>query len=179
MKSYWKNKTLLATAIACVAGGTMIAQSSGGTSASDTKFAKEAAEGGMTEVELGKVAVKNASSDKVKQFGQKMIDDHSKAGDELKSVAAKNNITLPTELDAKHKAMVDKMAAMTGTQFDRAYMKDMVKDHTMDVADFQKEANNGSNADFKSFAGKALPTLQQHLTMAQETESSLNATSRK
>ena len=71
------------------------------------------------EVELGKAAVKNASSDKVKQFGQRMIDDHTKAADELKSVASENNITLPTELDAKHKAMVDKMSAMTATQFDR------------------------------------------------------------
>jgi putative membrane protein len=179
MKSYWKNKALLATAIACVAGGTMMAQSSASTSAADTKFAKEAAQGGMMEVELGKVAVKNASSEKVKQFGQRMVDDHTKAGDELKSVAAKDNITLPSDLDAKHKAMVDKMSAMTGTQFDRAYMRDMVKDHTQDVADFQKEANGGSNADLKAFAGKTLPTLQQHLTLAQETESSLNSTSKK
>jgi putative membrane protein len=201
MKSYWKNKTLLATAIACVAGGTMIAQSqssgaaSGKTttgaaasataatgselSAADTKFANNAAIGGLMEVELGKVAVKNASSDKVRQFGQKMIDDHTKANDELKSIAAKEKITLPTDLDAKHQAMVDKMSAMTGTAFDRAYMKDMVKDHKQDVAEFQKEANNGTDPGLKSFAGMTLPTLQQHLMLAQEDESSLSSTSKK
>jgi putative membrane protein len=201
MKSYWKNKTLLATAIACVAGGTMIAQSqssgaaSGKTttgaaasataatgselSAADTKFANNAAIGGLMEVELGKVAVKNASSDKVRQFGQKMIDDHTKANDELKSVAAKEKITLPTDLDAKHKGMVDKLSAMTGTAFDRAYMKDMVKDHKQDVAEFQKEANDGTDPGLKSFAGMTLPTLQQHLMLAQEDESSLSSTSKK
>jgi len=157
----------------------MIAQSSAGKSAADSKFAMNAAQGGMMEVELGKVAVKNASSDKVKQFGQRMIDDHSKAGDELKSVASKENITLPTELDAKHKAMVDKMSAMSGTAFDRAYMNDMVKDHQQDVAEFQKEANSGSNADLKAFAGKTLPTLQEHLKLAQDTNASLSSTSRK
>ncbi len=143
------------------------------TKASDRKFAHDAAIGGMTEVELGRVAVQNAKSDKVKQFGQRMIDDHSKAGDELKSVAAKNNIMLPTELDAKHKAMVEKFRKMNGAAFDKAYMANMVKDHEEDVADFQKEANSGSNTDLKDFAGKTLPTLQDHLRMAKEDNSSL------
>jgi putative membrane protein len=179
MKSYWKNKTLLATAIACVAGGTMLAQSSATTPAAATKFAKEADIGNMMEVELGKVAVKNASNEKVKQFGQRMIDDHTKANDQLKSVAAKENITLPTDLDAKHKAQVDKLSAMTGTSFDRAYMKDMVKDHQQDVAEFQKEANTGTDPGLKSFAGKTLPTLQEHLKLADDDEASLSATSKK
>jgi len=158
----------------------MLAQSqSTQTSASDQKFAKDAAIGGLMEVELGKVAVTNASSDKVKEFGQKMIDDHSKANTELKTVAAKENITLPTDLDAKHKGMVDKLSALHGTQFDRAYMKDMVKDHQEDVAEFQKEADNGSNPGLKSFAGKALPTLQGHLSLAQSDEQSLSTTSKK
>jgi putative membrane protein len=149
------------------------------TSATDAKFAKEAAIGGMTEVEMGKIAIKNASNEKVKQFGQRMIDDHSKAAGELKSVAAKDNITLPTELDAKHKTMVDKYSALTGTAFDRAYMKDMVKDHETDVADFQKESNAGSNYDLKNWAGTTLPTLQEHLRVAKDTESSLGIRSSK
>ena len=127
----------------------------------------------MLEVELGKVAVQNAQNDKVKQFGQRMIDDHGKAAEELKTVAAKDNITLPTELNAKDKAMVEKFRAMSGAAFDKAYMRDMVKDHQEDVAEFQKEASSGMNTDLKDWAGKTLPTLQDHLKMAKEDNSSL------
>jgi putative membrane protein len=180
------SKTFLATTIFCLGGALTtqyaLAQKSdtagaAKASAADMKFAREAAMGGMMEVELGKVATQKASTDKVKQFGQKMVDDHSKANDELKSTAAKNNITLPGDLDAKHKAIVDKYSAMSGTAFDRAYMRDMVKDHTTDVAEFQKEANSGSNPDLKTFAGSTLPTLQEHLKMAKDTNSSLTSTS--
>ena len=82
--------------------------------AADMRFAKNAAVGGMTEVKLGQLAAEKGSSDQVKQFGQKMVDDHSKAADELKSIAAANKMTLPTSLDAKHQAMVDKLSGMTG-----------------------------------------------------------------
>lgn len=139
----------------------------------DSKFAMEAAMGGMEEVELGRLAAQKGQSDKVKQFGQRMADDHSKANDELKSIASKDGITLPTELDAKHKAMVDKMSAMSGDAFDRAYVANMVKDHQKDVADFQKESSGGSNDDIKSFATRTLPTLQDHLRSIQEIHSSM------
>src|SRR4051812_28182100 len=78
-------------------------------SAADTKFVQEAAIGGMAEVEMGRVATQKAQNDKVKQFGQRMIDDHTKANDELKSIASSNNIQIPSELDAKHKAMMTKL----------------------------------------------------------------------
>jgi putative membrane protein len=143
----------------------------------DVRFAREAAMGGMMEVELGKIAVQKASSDKVKQFGQRMIDDHAKGGDELKGIAAKNNFNIPDQLDARHKAMVDRYANMSGTEFDRAYMRDMVKDHQTDIADFQKEANSGMNPDLKSWATTTLPTLQEHLRIAKETDSSVGVTS--
>ncbi len=139
--------------------------------AADMKFAQEAAAGGMEEVELGKLAVQKAQNDKVKQFGQRMIDDHTKANDQLKSLAAKDNITLPTDLDAKGKAMVAKYSNLSGAAFDRSYMRDMVKDHQKDVAEFQKESTSGSNDDLKGFAAATLPTLQDHLKMAQETAS--------
>jgi putative membrane protein len=166
------------------AASTAKSESSGKTHAktdksSDMKFAREAALGGMEEVELGRLAVKNAQSDQVKQFGQRMIDDHTKAGEQLKSVAAKNNITLPTELDAKHKASVDRFARLSGSAFDRAYMRDMVRDHEKDIADFQKEASAGSNMDLKNFASSTLPTLQDHLRQAKEASSSIGAVSSK
>lgn len=141
----------------------------------DTKFATEAALGGMLEVEMGKVATQKASDEKVKQFGQRMVDDHTKANDDLKSIAAKNSMTLPTELDAKHKATLDRFSAMSGAAFDKAYVQDMIKDHQKDIADFQKEANSGSNDDLKSFASKTLPTLQDHLKMIQETNASMRS----
>jgi putative membrane protein len=164
-------KSALAAASLCLAMAAFAQQ--GSTSSADMMFAKKAAIGGMEEVQLGQLAVKNGKSDKVKQFGQRMIDDHSKANDQLKSIAGKDNITLPTQLDAKHQAMVDKMGALQGAAFDKAYMRDMVKDHEMDIADFQKEASGGMNSDLKDFAGSTLPTLQEHLRLAKEGNSSL------
>jgi putative membrane protein len=157
---------VIASAFLTVAGA--LAQQGMNTSAADRRFAREACIGGMEEVQLGQIAVKNAQSDKVKQFGQRMIDDHTKAGDQLKQIASKNNLTLPNEVDAKGKALIDRMSRLNGAAFDKAYMRDMVKDHESDVAAFQKEADGGSNADLKSFAGQTLPTLQDHLRMAKE-----------
>jgi putative membrane protein len=129
----------------------------------DKKFVKDAAMGGMIEVELGKLAQQKASSDAVKQFGQKMVDDHSKANDELKQVASKQNFTVPDSLDSKHQSRITKLGKLSGTDFDRAYIKDQLKDHEEDVKKFGLEAQSGSNNDVKSFAAKTLPTLQQHL----------------
>jgi putative membrane protein len=135
-------------------------------SSADRKFVMEAAMGGMAEVELGRLASQRGSSDAVKQFGQRMVDDHSRANSELMQLASGKGITLPTGLDAKHQALMTKMSALSGAAFDRAYAKDMVKDHTKDVALFQKEGSRGADADLKGFAQKTLPTLQEHLSMA-------------
>jgi putative membrane protein len=145
----------------------------------DMKFAQNAAQGGMAEVQLGQLAVQNGSSDQVKQFGQRMVDDHSKAGDDLKALASKENIMLPTSLNAKDQALVNRLQNMKGAAFDKAYMRDMVKDHQEDIAEFQKEAASGSDADLKSFATKALPTMQEHLRMAKEASQSVGAVSSK
>ena len=131
-------------------------------------FMTSAAEGGMAEVEMGRAAVQNASDPKVKQFGQRMIDDHTKANDELKQIASRKNVTLPTSPNAKQKATLDRLSKLQGAAFDRAYMDDMVKDHKEDVAEFQRAANSESDPDVKAFAAKTLPTLQDHLRMAQE-----------
>jgi putative membrane protein len=135
----------------------------------DSHFVMEAADGGMAEVEMGKLAVEKASSPDVKNFGQRMVDDHSKANDELKQVASQKGITLPSAPSAKHKAKMDKMSKLSGAAFDKAYMDDMVADHKKDVGEFQKEASSGKDPDVKAFASKTLPTLQDHLKMAQET----------
>lgn len=135
----------------------------------DASFVHEAAIGGLAEVELGRLATQNASSDDVKQFGQRMVDDHGKANDELKALAAKKGITLPTELDQKHQALRDRLAKQQGAAFDKAYMSEMLSDHQKDVAAFQREAKSGSDPDVKAWAQKTLPTLQEHLKMAKAT----------
>lgn len=139
---------------------------------SDMMFVKEAASGGMAEVQLGKLAQDKASSQDVKDFGKKMVDDHSKANDDLKSVASKDNLTLPTAVDAKDQALYDRLSKLSGDAFDRAYVAAMVRDHRKDVAAFQREANNGKNADVKDFASRTLPTLQEHLKMIEGISSS-------
>lgn len=138
----------------------------GKLNASDHAFVMEAAMGGMMEVELGRVATQKGTSDAVKQFGQRMVDDHSKANQDLASVASNKGITLPTELDAKHKAELTKFSNMSGAAFDRAYSKEMLNDHIKDVAAFEKESTKGTDADVKAFASNTLPTLQDHLKQA-------------
>jgi len=139
-----------------------------GLGSSDRKFVLEAGMGGMEEVTLGRLATEHAASAEVKQFGQRMVDDHTKAGDELMHVATQKGLTLPTALDAKHQSDVDKLSKLSGAEFDRAYMSMMVKDHKKDVKEFQTEANKGQDADVKGFASTTLPTLQDHLRMAED-----------
>lgn len=141
------------------------------TRADDKKFVRDAAMGGLTEVELGKLAAEKGSTDSVKQFGQKMVDDHTKANEELKQVASTESITIADSLDAKHQARVDKLSKLSGAAFDKAYMKDQVKDHQMDVSEFQNEAQNGTEVKVKDFAAKTLPTIQGHLAMAKDIQS--------
>jgi putative membrane protein len=146
----------------------MSSKKSAGTAMADTHFVKKAAEGGLAEVELGQLAVQKASSEQVKKFGQRMVDDHSKANDELKEVASKEHITLPTEPDAKDRATKARLEKLSGAEFDKAYMADMVKDHRHDVAEFARESKNAQNPSVKSFAEKTLPTLREHLKMAEQ-----------
>jgi len=135
--------------------------------APDRNFLMEAAMGGMLEVELGRMATQQGASDAVKQFGQRMVDDHSKANEELMSLARGKGITLPTELDEKHKKDMTKLSSLSGADFDREYTKMMVSDHHKDVSEFEKQSTRGTDADLKAFAGKTLPTLQEHLRMAE------------
>src|SRR4030095_11622930 len=138
----------------------------GARSSKDRDFVMEAAMGGMMEVELGRWAAQKATGDAVKQFGRRMVDDHTKANTELKSLATSKGITLPTELDEKHRAEVTKLLRLSGAEFDRAYSKLMLSDHTKDVAAFEKQSTKGADTDIKAFAASTLPTLQEHLSMA-------------
>ena len=136
--------------------------------AGDSRFAQEAAQGGMAEVKLGQLAQEKGSNDAVKSFGKRMVEDHSRAGDKLKETASKENVTLLTDISAKDQVTYDRLSKLKGAEFDRAYAKDMVKDHQTDVAAFQKEANGGKNESWKSFASETLPVLQDHLKEAKK-----------
>ncbi|HKD17376.1 MAG TPA: DUF4142 domain-containing protein [Thermoanaerobaculia bacterium] len=133
-------------------------------SGADISFAKEAAIGGLSEVELGQLAVQKASDPRVRKFGQQMVDDHTRANDALKSAAAQEGITLPTSTDKKHEELRAKLEKLSGAQFDEAYKKEMLRDHREDVAAFAKQARAG-NSPVQKFASDTLPTLENHLEM--------------
>ena len=132
-------------------------------SKADRAFIRAAAQGGMTEVQLGELATQKGMRDDVKEFGQRMVKDHSAINDDLKALAAQKGVTLPDSLDAKHQAMVDKMAALTGSEFDDAYVACMIKDHKMDAKEFKAESAATQDADIKSFLDKSIPVVDMHL----------------
>ena len=140
-----------------------------------TWFAANAAQGGMTEVELGKLAIQRGTDPSVKEFGQRMIADHTRANNELKAVAARKNIELPSDLSSSQKSTIEKLSKLSGAEFDKEYMSDMVKDHEEDVEEFETQANKGADPEIKAFAGKALQTLQSHLQMAREVAKKVGA----
>lgn len=144
----------------------------------DAMFVKNAAQGGMAEVELGKLATEKASSDDVKQFGQRMVDDHSKANDQLKQIASQKSMEVPSDLSAKDKATKDRLSKLSGPAFDRAYMKHMVTDHTKDVAEFKKATNTVSDQDIKGFASNTLTTIEDHLKMAKDINAKVGSQSK-
>ena len=130
-------------------------------SAKDKTFMKKAAKGGTIEVAMGQVAEQKAQSDDVKSFGKRMVTDHSKANDELKSIASKKGVQLPS------KEQTGKWTS------DKAYMDMMVKDHEKDLAEFKEEANSGSDPDLKRFADDTAKMIQEHLDLAKETQGKL------
>ncbi|HEX4075957.1 MAG TPA: DUF4142 domain-containing protein [Candidatus Acidoferrales bacterium] len=142
---------------------------------SDTDFAKDAAAGGLAEVKLGGLAQQKGSSDTVKDFGKRMVEDHTQANDKLKQVASQENMKLPENLNKHDQKVYNKLSQLSGAEFDRAYARDMVRDHKDDIAAFQQEANNGQDRAVKNFASQTLPTLQDHLKMAQQMEKEVSS----
>lgn len=158
----------------------------GAVSSADESFVIKAAHGGMEEVEMGKMAAQKATDPRVRQFGQRMVDDHSRANDELMAIARQKGIeagsmsstdsnsrgttaSANTGSDSK----MQKMSGMSGAQFDRAYMRDMVSDHENDVAEFEQASRTVKDADLKAFIDKTLPTLREHLSEARNINQSL------
>jgi putative membrane protein len=136
----------------------------------DTDFAVEATDGGMLEVQLGQLAQTNGSNPEIKSFGKMMVDDHSKANEELKNLATKKNISIPVRLSDKNQDKYNDFLKKTGKDFDEAYAEFMVKDHKEDIDNFKKEADKGNDPDIKAWASNKVPTLEHHLDMAEQAE---------
>ena len=132
----------------------------------DTNFILAAAQGGMTEVKLGELAATGGMRDDVKEFGQMMVKDHTAINDDLKTLAAQKGIALPHRLDAEHQGMVDRMAALTGSRFDNAFLIVMIQVHEKDAKAFKAESAATQDADIKHFLDAATPIVQSHLQQA-------------
>ena len=133
----------------------------------DSSFIKNAAEGGMSEVELGQLAQQKATNPAVKDFGAMMVTDHTAANEKLKAVAAAKQVNLPDSPSLMQKASKKKLDMMSGDSFDKSYVKGMIDDHKADIKEFQKEATDGKDPEVKAFAVATLPTLKMHLQKIQ------------
>jgi putative membrane protein len=140
----------------------------GGLAAAEATFVKKAADGGMAEVALAKLAQQKAASEEVKAFAAKLEKDHTQANDDLKQLASQKNVTLPSAPSKMHQALQDKLAALSGAAFDKAYVAAMLDDHQKDVREFSRVSTSSADADVKAFAAKTLPTLKDHLQQVQE-----------
>ena len=140
----------------------------------DQQFVNDAAKGNREEVVIGKMVVSKAGSPDVKRFAQMMVDDHTKALNQLQQVASKKNLTVPDGLPDDAKDLQDKVSSESGKQLDKDYMDAMVQDHQKDVQEFQQATQNVQDTDVKQWATKTLPVLQKHLDRAQQIDNKLN-----
>lgn len=140
----------------------------GGESKSDAQHLKDLAIANMAEVETGKLALEKAQDPKVKEFAQHMVDDHGKMLDEVKNLAQSKGVDLPGAPDAKHQKLMKKLQSASGANFDREYMRAMVKDHRDALKLAQRTAKGAKDPDLKAAAQKAAPGIQDHLKMARQ-----------
>jgi putative membrane protein len=157
------SKTILFLAIAGASHAAVAAQ--GADAPSPKTFVDKAAQDGMTEVELGKVALEKSQNPEVRNFAQRMVSDHGKANSELATLAKQKGIDAPKKLDAEHQAMVKNLKAKDGPSFDSEYSHHMNMDHSKAISLFEA-ASNSPDKDLAGFARKTLPTLKEHKEMA-------------
>lgn len=166
-----------ATALAAAALCTLGAHAAPKAASADAQFARKAAEAGMDEVEAGKLARDRASDDAVRRFAERMVDDHTKAGERLQAIAHAERLSIPDKLDKSGEQDLDKLTKLHGHAFDVAYIKHNVTAHKKAVKDFTKEARSGHDAQLKQFAAETLPTLKEHLQLAQSAAQAVGASS--
>jgi putative membrane protein len=142
-------------------------QAGGKLASDDISFLKTAAAGGMAEVKLGELAQEKGSTAEIKEFGKMMVTDHGKANEELKTLASSRGVELPAELDNKHQATHDKLAKLSGAEFDKAYATEMAKAHKKAVSEFEKASKRAKDSEVRAFAERNLPGLRHHHEAAQ------------
>jgi putative membrane protein len=136
--------------------------------AADKAFVKKALEGSLAEVEMGKLALQKSNDDQVKQFAQRMVDDHTKMGDQMKPVAEQMGVKVPDGPSKGQMKTMDKMKGLSGDAFDQAYIKDMVKDHKKDDSEFKTEAQSTQNPQLKQLVSEGAQTIESHLQQIQQ-----------
>jgi putative membrane protein len=184
-------RTLTVSVALALGSGWAAAQSTGGTSGSSTQtsstpsakadagtkeklshadkeFIEDAAKGGMFEVQSGKLAEQKAKDEAVKSFAQRIVQDHTKANDELQQIAQAKGVKMPDKEKWMQRHEMSKLQKLTGADFDREYAQHSVKDHEKDIKDFEKAASKVKDPDLKAWAEKQLPVLREHLAMAQK-----------
>jgi putative membrane protein len=139
----------------------------------DRRFVSEAAQGGLLEVQLGQLAAEKASSDEVKQLAQRIMEDHQQANQRLQNIANAKHIDVPSQLDQQHQQKISQLQNLSGARFDKAYVHQMVQDHTKDIGEFRSHSNSTQDAALKDFTTSTLPTLEQHLQQSKELSSRL------
>lgn len=132
----------------------------------ERRFVNAAAQGGIAEVMMGNLAVHNAESNTVREFGRRMVADHGRANRELLTIVSRRQHMIPTAIARKRRAMINHLQSLTGAEFDRAYMHHMVEDHKADVAAFVRQARKGQDPEIRRWTARLLPTLRSHLNMA-------------
>ena len=137
----------------------------------DREFVNKATTGNLAEIELGRVAAQRAARPSVRSFGERMVTDHGRSSAELASLARSKGIEVPTALEPSQQAMRDRLSALSGNDFDRAYMSEMVRDHTEDIALFERAAETSTDPDLKTWATQSLPMLREHLALARQVNS--------
>ena len=143
-------------------------QATGQASPTDKMFVAKAMQGGKAEVELGQLTLQKSQNEQVKQFAQRMIDDHTKLNDQMKPVAQQLGVSVPNQVSKKDKQTMAKLQALSGPAYDQAYIKDMVKDHKQDLSEFQTEASSGQDQTVKDAATQGSQVIAQHLQMIQQ-----------
>ncbi len=154
-------------------GPTTTGQTTQGDIRADAAFIREAASANLMEVQLGQTAQARATNSAVKQFGQRMVNDHTNLENQLASMAASSGLALKQSLSSKHKDAVDRLNKLSGQSFDSSYMKMMVQAHQEDIAKFQSQSQSAKSVQVRTFATNALPVLQQHLSLATQVSSQL------
>jgi putative membrane protein len=151
-------------------------QQAGQPSPLDRMFVTKAMQGSMAEVQLGQLTLQKSNNDQVKQFAQRMIDDHTKLNEQMKPVAQQLGVAVPEQVSKKDRNTMTKLQALSGPAYDQAYIKDMVKDHKQDLSEFQAEASSGQDQTVKDAAAQGSKVIAQHLQMAQQMAKDQNVT---